>query len=257
MHELPLVFFTVFGQTSVGLFALALIAKELGKIDANTLKKANLVAAVLIFVGSAIGGLHMGQPLRALNLIYGLGRSPMSNEIILSGLFMGLAGATVVLTYIGREALARVANVATVLAGLAFAWSIPQVYQLETVAPWNTVHTSLQMWMTVVVAGSALAVAFGSGRIALFTLIVGALVSVAAKPDYVGFVVEQAPALASGQYMLWAFQVLAIVIALVAGIFCVTKQDAPKALMAGAAVLVIAGELVGRVAFYNLWQIPM
>lgn len=257
MHELPLVFFTVFGQTAVGLFALAFIAKEMGKIDSDTLKKANLVAAALIFIGSAIGGLHMGQPLRALNLIFGLGRSPMSNEIILSGVFMGLAGATVVLTFLGREALARIANLATVGAGLAFAWSIPQVYQLATVAPWNTGHTALQMWMTVVVAGSAMAVAFGSGRIALFTLVAGALVSVAAKPDYVGFVVKQAPSLASAQYMLWAFQVLTILIALAAGIFYATKENAPKALAFSAAVLVIVGELVGRVAFYNLWQIPM
>ncbi len=49
--------------------------------------------------------------------------------------------------------------------GLAFVWSIPQVYNIATVANWFTVFTTVQMWMTLLVAGGALAILFGAQRL--------------------------------------------------------------------------------------------
>ncbi|MDM7486104.1 MAG: dimethyl sulfoxide reductase anchor subunit, partial [Vibrio metschnikovii] len=65
MHELPLVFFTVLGQTAVGMMLLAFIAGLVGQITNAQRHKINLVAVILFAVGMAIGGLHMGQPQRA------------------------------------------------------------------------------------------------------------------------------------------------------------------------------------------------
>lgn len=95
MHELPLVFFTVLGQTAVGLFALVWLSNKLGLTTALQLKQANIVGLILMLVGLIIGTLHVGQPLRAMNMLLGVGRSPMSNEILLSSLFVAMACGTV------------------------------------------------------------------------------------------------------------------------------------------------------------------
>jgi anaerobic dimethyl sulfoxide reductase subunit C (anchor subunit) len=41
----------------------------------------------LFGVGVLLGIFHVGQPLRALNMLLRVGHSPMSNEIMLSALF--------------------------------------------------------------------------------------------------------------------------------------------------------------------------
>lgn len=58
MHELPLVFFTVLGQSAAGLFLLAYISRRMGSIDDNQLKIANIVAFIIMIIGLGIGGLH-------------------------------------------------------------------------------------------------------------------------------------------------------------------------------------------------------
>lgn len=119
MHELPLVFFTVLGQTAVGLFTLAWLSNKLGMTTPLQLKQANIVGLILVMAGLLIGTLHVGQPLRAINMLLGVGRSPMSNEILLSGLFVAMACGTVFFsTLVKNSLLAALCNFATVLVGL-------------------------------------------------------------------------------------------------------------------------------------------
>jgi anaerobic dimethyl sulfoxide reductase subunit C (anchor subunit) len=92
MHELPLVFFTVFTQSAVGAFILLLIGGALGQIDARR-RATGLFAMMCLFgLGVVIGIFHIGQPLRALNMLFRIGHSPMSNEIVLSAAFAALGG---------------------------------------------------------------------------------------------------------------------------------------------------------------------
>ncbi|NHX34541.1 dimethyl sulfoxide reductase anchor subunit, partial [Escherichia coli] len=81
------------------------------------------------------------------------------NEALLSGIFVAFGAATLLFTLlIKNKALSELCNIATVIFGLTFVWSIPQVYNIATVANWFTVFTTLQMWMTLLVAGGALAI---------------------------------------------------------------------------------------------------
>ena len=275
MHELPLVFFTVFGQAAAGLFLLALLTNKFGSLSEKQLKNANIVAFVLLAVGLAIGGLHMGKPLRAMNLIFGAIRSPMSNEILLSGAFMGAAFATVALSFdqvkqwIGKitkqritekhlSTLTPVANISTVILGLAFAWSITQVYQLETVAAWNTNFTSLQLWLTVAVAGGACAMAMGAKKLGALVAMIGGVISLAMRPSYIEFVTEQVPHLAILQHNFWLAHAITVIITLVIAAFALmpTKKLNTQVL-AGCAVAIVCGEVLSRIAFYNLWWISM
>src|SRR5699024_12633034 len=101
-----------------------------------------VILLMLVFLG--IGALHVGQPLRFFNMLLGVGLSPMSNEAFLSGVFTGFAFATVALTIMKKwRGLREICNLFTVIFGLAFVWSIPQVYHIPTIANWNTDYTTL------------------------------------------------------------------------------------------------------------------
>lgn len=92
MHELPLVFFTVFTQSAVGAFILLLIGGAMGLV-APRRKAIGLFSVMCLFgLGVIVGTFHVGQPLRALNMLLRVGHSPMSNEIVLSAAFAALGG---------------------------------------------------------------------------------------------------------------------------------------------------------------------
>ncbi|HDL6963197.1 TPA: dimethyl sulfoxide reductase anchor subunit [Yersinia enterocolitica] len=257
MHELPLVFFTVLGQIAVGVFALVFLSHKLGLTTAQQLKQANIVGLILMLVGLVIGALHVGQPLRAMNMLLGVGRSPMSNEIVLSSLFVAMACGTFFFSVIVKNAvLAMLCNVATVIFGLAFAWSITQVYQLTTVPNWDTSYTELQLWMTVLVGGGAFAILTGARQVGATALLVGAIVTLVNKPGYLSFLGQSSVELSSQQTIFWGVQILLLTL----GIFvaaALLKDRIPRATLAVSASALVIAELAGRIAFYNLWQVPM
>ncbi|AJJ01013.1 DMSO reductase anchor subunit family protein [Yersinia pseudotuberculosis IP 32953] len=258
MHELPLVFFTVLGQTAVGLFTLVWLSNKLGMTTPLQLKQANIVGLILVMAGLLIGTLHVGQPLRAINMLLGVGRSPMSNEILLSGLFVAMACGTVFFsTLVKNSLLAALCNFATVLVGLTFAWSITQVYQLTTVPNWDTSYTSLQLWMTVLVGGGAFAMLTGARQLGAIALLAGAIVTLVNKPGYLTFLGQGSAELSSQQTLFWGIQILLLVLGVFVAAAALLKDKIPRATLAVCASALIIGELAGRIAFYNLWQIPM
>lgn len=73
MHELPLVFFTVFTQSAVGAFILLLIGGAMGLV-APRRKAIGLFSVMCLFgLGVIVGIFHVGQPLRALNMLLRVG----------------------------------------------------------------------------------------------------------------------------------------------------------------------------------------
>lgn len=258
MHELPLVFFTILGQTAVGLFALVLLSNKLGMTTPLQLKQANIIGLMLMMVGLIVGTLHVGQPLRAATMLLGVGRSPMSNEIVLSGLFVAMACGTVFFsTIVQNTLLAMLCNVATVIFGLAFAWSITQVYQLTTVPNWDTSYTSLQLWMTVLVGGGAFAILTGARQIGALAVLVGAIVTLVNKPGYLSFLGQSSAELSSQQGLFWGIQILLLTLGIFVATAALLKDRIPRVTLAVSASALVIGELAGRIAFYNLWQVPM
>lgn len=258
MHELPLVFFTVLGQSAAGLYLLAYLSKKCGQIDNHQLRNANILAFIIMIIALVIGGLHVGQPLRFFNMLYGVGRSPMSNEAFLSGAFIAFGAATLLFTlFIKNKLFREISNLGVVIFGLAFAWSIPQVYNIPTVATWFTIYTTLQMWMTLLVGGGALAIFIGARPLGTLAFTLGAMVIFASHVGYQSFLGETSPLLGSEQTGFWGFQLVVLALALFAFAAMVLKEKAPKATLATCACVVLLAELSGRVAFYNLWQIAM
>ncbi len=76
------------GQSAAGLYLLVYASRKLGMLSETQLRHANIAAFVIMIIALAIGGLHVGQPLRFFNMLLGVGRSPMSNEALLSGILL-------------------------------------------------------------------------------------------------------------------------------------------------------------------------
>ena len=259
MHELPLVFFTVFGQAAAGMMLIMMISRTLGMSNAEQAKRTHLVALVLLAVGMALGGTHMGQPLRAINMMFGLGRSPMSNEIVLSGAFFGFVALTVLLEIAnkGSDGLRKLVNAGAVVTGVLFVWSIPQVYRLATVSTWANGYTTLNMYLTAVLAGGALVAAFGCVRTGTLALMLGSIASFSLMPGHLTMLGTVAPELAAEQSHLWTIQSFAIITGVVLAASQMFRLKACNHALTTTATLVLAGELAARIAFYNLHLLLM
>lgn len=86
-------FFTVLTQSAVGAYLLLLLWQARQPVGSDRCASIKLLGVVALFaLGGVMGSVHLGQPLRALNMLAGVGRSPMSNEIVLSGIFIACAG---------------------------------------------------------------------------------------------------------------------------------------------------------------------
>lgn len=256
MHELPLVFFTVLGQSAVGAFILLLLAHAAGKLDSRRLGISLFCAMCLFGVGLVLGMIHLGQLLRAFNLFFGIGRSPMSNEIALSALFGAFGGISALGLWFGKGNLFRLLAWVAAVIGVGFVAAIPAVYQIETVAAWKTDYTWVVMLLTVLTGGGLVAAVLGAGRIGLWAGVIGMLLSLIIRPGYLSVLWQADSMMVAGQTVWFGMQILLMVLALCGTVYALLRQPARVWLVACAGGVLIS-ELLGRIAFYNLWAIGM
>ncbi len=261
MKELPLVFFTVLAQASAGAFILMQLCSAMKKINQSQANKIAMISLVMVVIAGLSAITHLGQPLRAINALFGMGRSPMSNEIITCGLFGGLVFLYVVgnLKKTIPEATVNIFGYLAAIAGLALIILIPAVYQLETIPAWNTSFTSLQMVLTAVICGGAIMTAINvNGKGWLLTSIATVLLF-ALTPSYFSFLAQSNVEFHQQDMLFWGakYALLAIgVVVLVAAAF-MAKGAQNARLAALASVLIVVGEIAGRIGFYDLWAIGM
>ncbi|MCW2475220.1 DmsC/YnfH family molybdoenzyme membrane anchor subunit [Candidatus Symbiopectobacterium sp. NZEC151] len=258
MHELPLVFFTVLTQSAVGAFILLLVARTLKQLEARPLAIGLFAAMCLFGLALPIAGLHLGQPLRAMNVLLRAGHSPMSNEIVLSSLFcaFGGLGALGLLLNRGAQRLFSALTWIAAVVGVLFLLAIPRIYQLPTVATWNTNYTLLMMLLTPMIGGGALAAVLGARRIGLAVSVLATLVSFCLRPGYMATLMSADSALTSAQLAWFSAQAVLLAVGVV-GAMVHVRYKTGRSLLAASALVVIVAELAGRVAFYNLWTLPM
>ena len=258
MHELPLVFFTVFAQCAVGLMLIAFISQKLSLADSRQLNVANVLAFILMGIGFVIGMFHLGQLFRAPNMLMGIGRSPMSNEIVLSGAFMLFLVLTLFFTFLKKNRkLSVICNLLALVIGLAFIGSITQVYQLNTVPTWNTDYTTLQMWMTVLIGGGACALLLGIRSLGAISLLLGAATILFMRSGYMSFIDQISPQMTLAQSSFWTIQLFCLAIGILAAGTALFKKEGMSAILSICSIAVIIGEVSSRIAFYNLWAISM
>lgn len=257
MHELPLVFFTVFTQSAVGAFILLLIGGTLGQIDRQRMAVGLFSAMCLFGVGVLLGIFHVGQPLRALNMLLRVGHSPMSNEIVLSAVFATLGGLGALGLLLNRGAASLCKGLVWLAAavGVVFIFAIPQIYQLPTVVTWRTSYTTVMMVLTPMIGGGILAGLFGL-RLGLLVSVLAILVSFCLRPGYILTLMDADGMLTAAQSSWFTAQVVLLAVGIV-GVVAWVRLKTNVAVLATTSLVVIAAELVGRIAFYNLWTLPM
>ncbi|AXR40384.1 dimethyl sulfoxide reductase [Salmonella enterica subsp. enterica] len=251
MHELPLVFFTVFTQSAVGAFILLLIGGAMGLV-APRRKAIGLFSVMCLFgIGVVVGTFHVGQPLRALNMLLRVGHSPMSNEIVLSAAFVALGGLGALGLLLNRATpLCNALVWLAAIVGVVFLYAVPQIYQLPTVATWRSSYTTAMMILTPLIGGGALAALFGVRRLGLLVSVLAILVSFCLRPGYM------ATLMSAAQHSWFTAQAVLLAAGVVGVVVC-ARLKSSATVLAMTAVVVIAAELAGRIAFYNLWTLPM
>lgn len=258
MHELPLVFFTVLTQSAVGAFTVLLIGNAMGHIEPRRLTIGLFAAVCLFGLGVVMGIFHVGQPLRAMNMLFRVGSSPMSNEIALSAVFGTIAGIAALGLLLDRGARKLFIALAWVAAavGVVFVFAIPRIYHLTTVTTWSSSWTTVVMLQTPLIGGGALAAALGVCRLGLIVSIVGIIVSFCLRPGYLSTILLADAPLAAAQSDWFTAQTV-LLAAGTLGALVYIRARSGQTLLFASAVVVIAAELIGRIAFYNLWTLPM
>ncbi len=287
MRERALVTFTVLGQAAVGMLAaLALVRWQvpalvgLGPVPAGPedgwLVTPLLAVGVLLAITAVAAVLHLGSPRNAWRALTGLGSSWLSREILLGAAF-GAAWLLLVVmlsTGVGTPALRAWILALAVLPGAGMVWAMARVYRLRTVPVWNSVVTGTAFLLTTVVLGSlgaALAVSLaGPGwEPAIRGLAWVAMVGLMAELALIPLARSHSDnARAASDPGLWpappgrrgagrAALLAAGLVAATGALFMATigagsigMALVPPSLL-GAAAAALAGELIGRAAFYG------
>ena len=279
MHELPLVFFTVLGQLSAGMVFFSslsyLFYPSLNNISKIT--KINIVALVFMVIGMFIASFHLGQPLRAFNVIFGIGRSPMSNEIFTFGLLFGVTVVSVLLSYFTQvdkgnklvwikmlcqrvnqiPKLAQMLAILLVILSVVFVWTIVLTYMLPTVKTWDTYYTTIQMYTTMLALGSIAVMSLGLYRIVSLIFVISVLLILVLKIPYLNLMMAISPQLATEQQSWLLAQCCLLVIAMVLVALNNKRITKNTNIYLIGFLCVLVGEICGRIAFYNLWTIPL
>lgn len=159
-REWPLVAFTVCGPGSVGVVYATLIM-SLGDHPAGMATNGVLLALVLALVGIAGSILHLEKPLRAYRAIRGFPHSPLSREVVVSGVYLAALGALFGSLLAGFPVWTGWVVLAL---GLFATISSAQVYLLPSRPEWNRWTTVVRFLSGGVALGGALALTLPLGR---------------------------------------------------------------------------------------------
>ncbi|MGB2078729.1 MAG: DmsC/YnfH family molybdoenzyme membrane anchor subunit [Vibrio sp.] len=270
-HELPLIIFTVFAQTSVGAFVilgLAVLSGQMNEAQHKRMLQGMFFMLALMGLGFMASTMHLGSPLRMFNSLNRVGASWLSNEILTCSVFFGFAGLYWLGALTGKvsASVQKLLLVLGMLAGLIAMYAMTHVYLINTVPTWNNGFTPLAFALTVIISGFAFAsviLAYALDKpwpITNYLPRVGAvfaLVSVLVSVNLVMALPEMKSAIQVAsdiipnlnRLLTWRYLVL------FAGIACWmmgAKRQNQLALLACGSLLIIVSELMGRGVFYGL-----
>ncbi|WHP46911.1 dimethyl sulfoxide reductase anchor subunit [Mannheimia bovis] len=290
LHELPLVFFTVFAQAVVGCFIELsfVLTTQNGKTAENRLHYVMVILWVLMALGFIASTTHLGSPERAFNALNRVGSSDLSNEIFTGSTFFALgAGYWVLATAVFLQKdgvklplvsalaslIAPIANklpkgwatlgrIIVAISGVIFVVAMAKLYLIPTVPTWNSIFTPLAFGLTALLAGSALTVVLlqlakvetGQKMFANLTALF-ALVALVITFFYYQHLVQTKNAIFQALdlvpgYMTYSIIRFGLIFVGVVAVFISLKKQCVWLSGLGF-VLIVAGELIARTLFYG------
>lgn len=280
--EAPLAMFTTLAPMGAAAFIVLLIAQMKGVYagaaagaaagaddTGRRIDKLTLLPVVVVLLGFVGAFFHLANPLAALGVIDGIGRSPLSNEVTVGGIFVVVAIVYAVLAWAGKlggGARTGALAVVSVLA-VVFAVFCGLAYLMDTIPAWNQPSTVVQMLGFALLGGAALGTFVlalakadvAAVRMPVLVMAIAGLVLAAA-----GFAMQL---VACGSiYTIWGaaidavpaawvvFGALLVGGAVACGLLFVElkRQPANVALAVCAVVLVAVVVFLARIVFYGL-----
>ena len=263
MEELSLVFFTVLAQTAAGTaLVLAIVACCFDNNDRRQISLPGYISVLVLLGMAGVASLtHLGHPLRAMNVVFGLSHgSPLSLEILAVALFGAVISLLLGLMFI-KHPLANKPTLPIIggFTGMLMVYAISRVYNIQTIDVWYHLTTPLQFFATATVMGacivSLLATINGVNSVLIRGLSVVSLIFVfiviSIHQQYLGSLANMLD-VADAQSLIWFRYGL-----LACGCFLwlfpmLAKQNGGARFIASGGVLILLSELAGRAYFYDL-----
>ncbi|MCD8316701.1 MAG: dimethyl sulfoxide reductase anchor subunit [Eggerthellaceae bacterium] len=157
LNEINLVFFTTLAPAGV----IAFIVMSIGAIFSKDNAKARSISHFLIIplclciLGLIISATHLGNPANAMYVTTGIGRSPLSNEVVSSVIFLVLGGVYWIVSY--AKKLPRVLRIiwlaVACISGIVFVQFVAVAYSIFSVPTWNLATVPVILWFCAISTG--------------------------------------------------------------------------------------------------------
>ncbi|WP_368916491.1 DmsC/YnfH family molybdoenzyme membrane anchor subunit [Providencia vermicola] len=272
IHEWPLMFFTVIGQSVAGAFMMMAAVLLSGKLSTELDRKVHYSMFglwLLMGIGFLLSTMHMGTPLRAFNSFNRLGASSLSNEVASGAIFFALGGFYWLLAVFNKmpAALGKVWLFIVMVMAVVFVVATSRVYLIDTVPTWNTIYTTMNFILTAFLGGPILAALLlriagfdlqcirRIPALSVLALLVSICIAISQGFDLASIEtsVQKATDLVPDYGILMDIKVVAIVMGLGCWIMPLIAKRNPSVLnMLIGFLFVMAGEIVGRGVFYGL-----
>ncbi len=269
MGEYLLVAFTICLQASIGIMLFMTLMQQI--LKGATFRKAAYACALLAVAGLFFSLIKLGQPFSSYNAILNVGSSWLSREILFAGGFAVIAvayAAALKFEFMNENMKNALLWVGSLL-GLVAVFVMARVYTFSIVPAWNSPNVYVDFLAAAVTMGGVLFWAFStkelaeaSGKILALTILAVAIIQVSvAVPYLVGLALESGTsavtaAILSNMGIVLFFRWLLVLVG--AGALMLPSVVARKstAIVYGAAVVLIVGQVLGRYVFYASGIIP-
>ncbi|MDO5042509.1 MAG: dimethyl sulfoxide reductase anchor subunit [Slackia sp.] len=161
ISEITLVVFTTIAPAGAIGYVLLAAAILLTRDDAvaKRLSTYLVIPLLLALVGLISSATHLGTPANALYVLTGIGRSPLSNEVVAAAVFLAFGGAAWILSFghRRRDALSSFGLGFAALTALVFVEFVARAYSVETIPTWNFPAAPWTLWANALASGPAVA----------------------------------------------------------------------------------------------------
>lgn len=273
LTDMALAVFTTLAPMGACAFIVIAIALAKGGVDEANLRrldKATLIPIVVCIAGFIGAALHVANPLAAVNVFAGVGRSPLSNEVAVGLAFLVLAVVYWLLSWKGALKGGARMGFAVVLAvaAIMFAAFCGMAYLIPTVPTWSTPWSVVQMLgfgllgggvlgvLTVRAGGVEVCGVLKTGALAVTAVgavlaivgFAGQAIAVADMRNIFGYALDLVPA-------IWAFVALVVVAAAVALLVqALAQKQVRLAPLSAAVLIVVVCVFFARIGFYGLFM---
>ncbi|MDO4442736.1 MAG: dimethyl sulfoxide reductase anchor subunit [Slackia sp.] len=127
----------------------------------DAMNHALIVPLGVTWAGFIASATHLGTPANALHAVAGVGRSPLSNEVVAVVSFLFFAGIYWLYSYriAPSRRIAGALAAASVVSCIGMVALMTLAYSVATVPSWNSWHTPANLALSALVGGCSLAMA--------------------------------------------------------------------------------------------------